>query len=165
MRSSTVLNAHCSDSIQKAAANGMERNVELIFHGKEKHEYGWMNSPLNTPRQFLALTSKGAVFEDNTPVFPAQTTFNYQEKQRRNCLYSTSNGWKELVYTVENSVKKTVCSFWLETVIYTWGGGLSAHFQIYRSRSHLICAIYQMLAGIWSLHSSASELNVLNLCL
>lgn len=36
IHTSAVLDAHSSDSIEKAAANGMERNVEQIFHGKEK---------------------------------------------------------------------------------------------------------------------------------
>lgn len=57
-----------------------------------------MNSPLNTPRQFLALNSVGVVFEDNTPVLGAKavliikksrgvTATTVYPKEETGCLY------------------------------------------------------------------------------
>lgn len=63
---STNLHAHSSDSIQKAAANRMERNLGLMFNEKEKHEQRWMNGPLGMLTEFLALDSKELVFEDSS---------------------------------------------------------------------------------------------------
>lgn len=60
------MHVHSSDSIQKAAANRMERNLELMFNEKEKHEQGWMNSPLSMQTEFLALDSKELVFDGST---------------------------------------------------------------------------------------------------
>lgn len=76
-----------------------------------------MNSPLNTPRQFLALNSEGVVLEDNTPVFRAQALLII--KKSKGVTATTEYPVEEkVVYTVENSERKTVCGLWFETVIY-----------------------------------------------
>lgn len=123
-----------SDSLQNAAASRTERNLEQIFHGKGKNR----NSPEwivpSAPQQFSALDSEGVVFEDSTPVSGAQPISIIKRSKGSSCCCS--------IYIVENSVQKTVCGFWVETVFYTcgsWSRATSCRFKwrtIWKVYSH-----------------------------
>lgn len=77
MCASARLHTHCSDSIQRATANWMERKPELVFNEKEKHEQWQMNGPLSMSAGFSAWDSKEVVFEDHSA---APTKSKEQEK-------------------------------------------------------------------------------------
>lgn len=81
MCASAGLHAHCSDSIQRATANWMERKPELVFNEKEKHEQWRMNGPLSMSAGFSARDSKEVVFEHHSA---ASTYFKEQEEQTSN---------------------------------------------------------------------------------
>lgn len=66
-----------------------------------------MNSPLNTPRQFLALNSEGVVLEDNTPVFRAQARLIIK-KSKGVTAATVCPVEEKVIYTAENSLRKTV---------------------------------------------------------